>query len=415
MGTGPVRVVAAGGGGEQWRRMLRTLLSGLLALALLATAGCSRLGRDRGAPGPRGLPTAGPAGRLQEVGPPPAVQQLRQALDQRRPQLSIIAPQDGSLLPSGPWTLRLSGSDWPLTDAGALGLGPHLVLQVDDGPPRRLTAETGPGERFELAVPMDPLSPGSHRITVTTVRPWGEVVKAPGASAQIRLHRVASNPLALPPPGSPQLLVASPAELTTAEPLLLDWLLLDAPLQGLREGDARWRLRVTINGDSFLVDQNAPLWLKGWRNGSNSLLMELVDERGEPLNPPFNAVVREVIVEAGTGRPRWQGGALSEAELALLLGMAPASAPEAASAEEPEAVPELVPEPEPEQEQEQEPQNKAAQEQPDEPTPPEASSAPPPAPAPSLPASEPDPPGEPVPPAAAEPEVEQPDEPELAA
>ncbi|TVS04248.1 MAG: hypothetical protein EA413_09245 [Cyanobium sp. PLM2.Bin73] len=396
MGTGPVRVVVAGGAGGQWPRMLRALLSGVLVLALLATAGCSRLGRDRGAPGLRPLETSGPAGRLQEVAPPPAVQQLRQALDQRRPQLAITAPQDGSLLPSGPWTLRLSGSDWPLTDAGALGLGAHLALQVDDGPPRRLTAETGPGERFELGVPMDPLPPGSHRITATVVRPWGEVVKGPGASAQIRLHRVARNPLALPAPGSPQLIVASPAELTAAEPLLLDWLLLDAPLQGLREGDARWRLRVTINGDSFLVDQNAPLWLKGWRNGSNSLLMELVDERGEPLNPPFNAVVREVIVEAGTARPRWQGGALSEQELAQLLGMAPAPAPEPASAEEPEA----APEPEPEQEPEQEPPDKPEQEQPEEALSPQAS-APPPAPA--------------APPPASEPEAEQPDKPELGA
>jgi hypothetical protein len=403
---GPVRVVVAGGAGEQWRLMLRALLSGVLVLALLATAGCSRLGRDRGAPGPLALDTSGPTGRLQEVAPPPAVQQLRQALDRRRPQLAITAPEDGSLLPSGPWTLRLSGSDWPLADAGALGLGAHLALQVDDGPPRRLTAETGPGERFELVVPMAPLSPGSHRITVTAVRPWGEVVKGPGASAQIRLHRVASNPLALPPPGSPQLLVASPAELTTAEPLLLDWLLLDAPLQGLREGDARWRLRVTINGDSFLVDQNTPLWLKGWRSGSNSVLMELVDERGDPLNPPFNALVREVIVEAGTARPRWQGGALSEPELAQLLGMAPAAAPEAASAEEPEAAPE------PEPEQEQEPQNKPEQEQPEEAPPPQA---PAPAPAPAAPASEPDPSDNPAPPAAAEPEAEPPDEPELAA
>jgi hypothetical protein len=414
MGTGPVRVVVAGGAGGQWPRMLRAMLSGVLVLALLATAGCSRLGRDRGAPGPRDLETRGPAGRLQEVAPPPAVQQLRQALDQRRPQLAITAPQDGSLLPSGPWTLRLSGGDWTLTDAGALGLGAHLALQVDDGPPRRLTAETGPGERFELAVPMDPLSPGSHRITVTAVRPWGEVVKGPGAAAQIRLHRVASNPLALPAPGSPQLIVASPAELTTAEPLLLDWLLLDAPLQGLREGDARWRLRVTVNGDSFLVDQNAPLWLKGWRNGSNSLLMELVDESGEPLNPPFNAVVREVIVAAGTALPRWQGGALSDQELAQLLGMAPAAGPEPASAEEPEAAPEPEPEEKQEQEQDQEPQAKAEQEQPEEALPPQAS-APAPTPAPAAPASEPDPSGNPAPPAAAEPEAQQPDEPELAA
>jgi hypothetical protein len=341
-------VVRAGSAGEQGRRFLRALCSWILLLALMTASGCSRLGRDGGRPVPLG--TDLPAGRLQEVAPPAAVQQVRQALDQRRPKLAITAPQDGSLIPDGSWTLRLSGSDWPLTDAGPLGLGAHLAVQVDDGAPRRLTGDTGAGEGFDLAVPMEPLAPGSHRITVTAVRPWGEVVKSPGASAQIRVHRVAVNPLGLPPPGSPQLIVASPAELTGAEPLLLDWLLLDAPLQGLREGDARWRLRVTINGDSFLVDQNAPLWLKGWRSGSNSLLMELVDERGEPLNPPFNTVVREVVVETGGARPRWLGAPLSEQELAQLLGTAPAAAPEATTAEEPAAAPEPVPQAAPEQE-----------------------------------------------------------------
>jgi hypothetical protein len=332
MGMGPVKVVRAGGAGEQWSRLLRALCSGVLLLALLTASGCSRLDRVQShGSGAVPLAAGGPAGRLQEVAPPAAVQQLRQALDQHRPQLTITAPADGTLLPAGSWTLRVSGSDWPLTDAGDLGLGAHLAVQVDDGPPLRLTGDSAAAERFELAVPMAPLAPGSHRITLTAVRPWGEVVKSPGASAQIRLHRVAANPLSLPAPGTPQLIVASPAELSGAEPVLLDWLLQDAPLQGLREGDARWRLRVTINGDSFLVDQNTPLWLKGWRLGSNSLLMELVDARGEPINPPFNSLVREVTLEAAGPRPRWLGGALSEEELGVLLGTMPAPEPKPTS------------------------------------------------------------------------------------
>jgi hypothetical protein len=107
--------------------------------------------------------------------------------------------------------------------------------------------------------------------------------------------------------------------------VLLDWLLIDAPLQGLRDNDGSWRLRVTVNGDSFLVDQNAPLWLKGWHNGSNSLLLELVDGRGAPLNPPFNTMVREVVIDSFTPPPSWQRGRLGASELAQLLGEAPAT------------------------------------------------------------------------------------------
>jgi len=271
--------------------------------------------------GSSGAGANGSSGRIQEVAPPAAVQQLNEALAPRQPRLSILEPADGAILPDRPWTLRLQVEDWPLVDAGPLGLGPHLLVQLDEGLPTPVVDTT---------VTMPALTPGSHRLTVMAARPSGEVLKRPGAFQQIRLHRVAPNPLSLPAPGSPQLLPASPLGASAGEPVLVDWLLIDAPLQNLRVDDARWRLRVTVNGDSFLVDQQTPLWLKGWRAGSNAVLLELVDGRGEPLNPPFNSVVREVILRGGASRPAWLGGRLSEADLARLLG---------------EAVPEIAPAP----------------------------------------------------------------------
>lgn len=243
------------------------------------------------------------------------VNDLRQALAEHDPQVRILAPADGSLVPDGPWTLRLAVEDWPLVDAGPLGLGPHLVAQLDDQPPLRLT-------RTEAEMPA--LSPGSHRLTVYAARPWGEAVKSPGAYRQIRLHRVAANPLAIPEPGSPQLIAVAPPLAAQREPVLLDWLLLDAPLQNLRGGDTDgWRLRVSVNGDSFLVEEQTPLWLRGWHNGENALQLELVDGRGEPLNPPFNSLVSGVTVSPGaTARP-WQGASLTPRERALLLGLTP--------------------------------------------------------------------------------------------
>jgi len=284
-------------------------------------------------PTPQGplVPTP-PTGRLQEVPPPQAVQQLQQALAGFQPRVTIAAPQDGAVLEAGPWQLKVRVQDWPLVDAGPLGLGSHLVVQIDDQPPHRLTAADAPGGDGVVVLQGPPLSPGSHRITAYAARPWGEAVKSPGALEQIRVHRLVANPQALPAPGRVQLLPVSPSELNQGEPVLLDWLLLDAPLQNLRPGDGSWRLRVTINGDSFLVDQNVPLWLRGWRPGDNSLLLELVDGRGEPLNPPFNSLVRAVTLprpgaEAANG-PRWLQGRLSDQELAQLLGQLPAPEPE---------------------------------------------------------------------------------------
>ncbi|MCT0225449.1 hypothetical protein [Synechococcus sp. CS-1328] len=279
---------------------------------------------------------------LREVAPPPGVQQLMGALGEHQPMVEILSPRNGSTLTEGDWPLQLAVRDWPLVDAGPLGLGPHLVVQIDGNPPLRLQDT----DQLELSLP--PLSPGSHRITAYAARPWGEAVKNPGAQAQIVVHRVAANPLGVPASGSPQMIVASPGATVSAQPVLLDWLLLDAPLQHLRPNDDSWRLRVTVNGDSFLVDRNEPLWLQGWRPGSNALVLELVDGQGEPLNAPFNSLVQEVRLEPGP-RPIWQGNRLDALTVAQLLGEAPPPQPEVVEPVEP-VVPTIPPvlEPSPE-------------------------------------------------------------------
>ncbi|CAK6697388.1 hypothetical protein OGCDGJMD_02243 [Cyanobium usitatum str. Tous] len=308
-------------------------------------AGCNQVGTSRSSgPAPAPLPVQGPSGRLQEVAPPAAVQQIQAALAERQPQVSIQIPRDGSDLPAGPVKLQVQVRDWPLVDAGVLGLGPHLVVQVDDLAPQRLTTSRSGQFPTRLDAELPPLGPGSHRLTAYAAKPWGEVVKSPGAWDQVRVNRVAANPLATPQLGTPQLIGVGTADLAGREPVLLDWLLIDAPLQGLRDNDGSWRLRVTVNGDSFLVDQNSPLWLKGWHSGSNSVLMELLDGRGAPLNPPFNTLVSEVTINSSSPTPSWQRGHLDASELAQLLGEEPATP--AAPEPEPEPEPEAEPVPE---------------------------------------------------------------------
>ena len=315
----------------RWRQRL---LAVLLVAVLILLAGCNRVAASRSSgPASAPLPVQGPSGRLQEVAPPAAVQQIQAALAERQPQVSIQIPRDGSDLPGGPVKLQVEVRDWPLVDAGVLGLGPHLVVQVDDLEPQRLTTSRSGQFPTRLDAELPPLGPGSHRLTAYAAKPWGEVVKSPGAWDQVRVNRVAANPMATPQPGTPQLISVTTADLAGREPVLLDWLLIDAPLQGLRDNDGSWRLRVTVNGDSFLVDQNTPLWLKGWHSGSNSVLMELVDGRGAPLNPPFNTLVSEVTINSSSPTPSWQRGRLDASELAQLLGEEPATP----AAPEPEA------------------------------------------------------------------------------
>ena len=291
------------------------------------------------------IKTTSPDGHLQELPPPLAVQQIQAALADRQPRVTILAPADGTNLPNGNWTLKLLAQDWPLTDGGSLGLGPHVVIQIDDQEPIRLSEHrsTPQGDSLQLTLP--PLTPGSHRITAYAAKPWGEAAKNSGAASQIRVDRVAANPLTVPKAGSPQLLPVSPLGVVSSEPVLLDWLLLDAPLQHLRDNDGSWRLRISVNGDSFITDQNVPIWLKGWTSGSNSLQLELLDGRGKPLNPPFNSVVSELVLKPSEPKPRWQLGRLSAEELASLVGQTPT--PAAPRPTKPKTLAAPIPAPEP--------------------------------------------------------------------
>jgi hypothetical protein len=305
----------------------RAFLALVLVLLTLVSGGWSRAANPK-APADGNAPfnRLASKGALQEVSPPAAVQQLNERFTQWTPKVEVLAPADNAVLAAGTWELSLRIKDWPIADAGALGLGPHLVVQVDDEQPLRLHSEQA-AER----IAMPELRAGSHRITVYAAKPWGEAVKSPGASHQIRVHRVARNAAELPASGSPQLIATAPNSLQQMEPVLIDWLMLDAPLQNLRDDDTRWRLRITVNGDSFLMDRQTPIWLKGFRRGSNAVQLELLDGRGDPLNPPFNSLIREVVISNDPPAP-WQGGNLNADVLGRLSGEATAAEPEPAPA-----------------------------------------------------------------------------------
>lgn len=306
-----MRMLAAG---------LRGLGAVLLCLVVLLSGGWSLRPRPQEPLVTSNSPA--PSGRLREVSPPKGSQALRLRLAEHQPRLRILAPVDDSVLPLAPWSLELALEDWPLADAGSLGLGAHLVVQLDDQEPLRLGPDVAKApltKDSRLSLTMAPLSPGSHRLTVYAARPWGEAVKDPGAAVQIRLHGLAANPLSQPRRGTPQLVSSTPSDLIHHEPVLIDWLLIDAPLQRLDGEGSHWRLRVTLNGDSFQVDRQEPLWLSGLRSGSNPLQLELLDGLGEPLNPPFNSLVQNLEMRPEAPRP-WQTASISAEDLERLLG-----------------------------------------------------------------------------------------------
>jgi len=327
-------------------RLINRLLSLMILLSTVLLNGVAPVealqlpwagGEDRRPPA---LPVNGPSGRLQEVAAPGAVQQLRRQLASHQPRLSLASPSDGSVINGDSWTLTLIVEDWPVAEDPDLGLGAHIALQIDNGPPQRFAVlENG---RIQATLPA--LSPGSHRLSAYAAYPWGEAVKAPGASLQWRLDQLQGLRGTQPEQDDPWLVLVSPAELGSGEPLLLDWLVWNAPLQNLRDGDARWRIRLTLNGDSFLMDRQEALWIRSQGSGTQTVQMELLDGLGEPITPVFNNQLR-AVPNRRSERPVWMQSSLSDNQIARLLGQA---LPEPEPVPEPEPLPEQEPEPEPE-------------------------------------------------------------------
>ncbi|MBR75009.1 MAG: hypothetical protein CL863_01385 [Cyanobium sp. RS427] len=301
------------------RSALKLLLGGVLALLLLFSTPLAVnalpgwLSRGTAPEGP--IPSEGPSGRLQEVAPPGAVQQLKHQLDSRRPQLTLVSPSDDSVIQNDAVELVLAVQDWPVSRDPDLGIGPHVVVQVDDQPLIRLDQLTD----GQLRLPLVDLTPGSHRFSAWAAYPWGEAVTAPGASLQGRLHFWQRQNATQPSADASWVVPIPPTGQQSQQPLMLDWLIWNAPLQNLRDGDGRWRIRLSIDGDSFLTDQQEAIWLKGTGSKATTVQVELLNGQGEPLQPVFNnRLVR--LKDGSRDRPVWLKARLSEDELERLSG-----------------------------------------------------------------------------------------------
>ena len=293
------------------------------------------------------LSSQSPSGRLQEVAPPGAVQQLREKLQRYQPNLRLVSPTDDSVINADSVDFVLDVRDWPVSRDLELGLGPHVVVQIDNQPQRRLDSLEGNRVRLQI----DGLSAGSHRFSAWAAYPWGEAIKTPGANLQGRFHLWQRVEGTQPEDDAPWLVPVTSSASPALQPLLLDWIIWNAPLQNLRDGDGRWRLRLSVDGDSFLVDQQEALWLKGSPSSSGNLVqMELLNGVGEPITPEFN---NQLIHQSGrkTPPPTWLKARLTEDELARLSGtpLIPAEelVPEAKATPEPIEERETKPEAQP--------------------------------------------------------------------
>lgn len=232
------------------------------------------------------------AGKIAEASPPIVLQELRQALDDYQPQVTILSPRKNDVLPDTSVSVRFLVNDLPLFKDETFGLGPHLHVLLDNRPYQAV---------YDTSQPLvfDNLEPGTHTIRAFASRPWHESFKNDGAFAQTTFHVLTKTQDNNPDPELPLLTYSRPQGIYGAEPILLDFYLTNAPLHLVAQADATddiadWRIRCTVNGDSFVIDRWQPLYLKGFKPGKNWVQLEYLDDKGNPVQNVFNNTVRLV-------------------------------------------------------------------------------------------------------------------------
>ncbi|WP_036483403.1 hypothetical protein [Myxosarcina sp. GI1] len=257
------------------------------------------IGKDRIESSPT-IPVVNPvafnnrAGKLSEVAPPTTVLDLARKSD-RTPQVKFNAPQNDRILNDSNVKVELEIENLLLYRDKQLGLGPHLNLILDDRPAQQI---------YDLEEPiiLENLAPGTHTLRAFAVLPWNESYKNDEAYAQTTFHILTKTNNNNPRSDLPLLTYNSPEGTYGAEPILLDFYLTNAPLHLIArenpDDDIKdWRIRVTINGESFILEEWQPIYLTGFERGNNWVQIELLDEEGNNLENAFNNTVRLVTYE----------------------------------------------------------------------------------------------------------------------
>lgn len=169
------------------------------------------------------------------------------------------------------------------------GKGQHIHLIVDNDPYEA---------HYEPTATTDKLSePGNHVVLAFLSRSYHESVKNLESPSSFVLgqYQTGDGEYEEADFSAPHLFYSRPKGTYVGEDtknLLLDFFVLNADL-----GPEGYKVRATINGQEFMLEEWAPYVLNGLPMGELSVKLELLDAEGKPVPGPFNTVERTVMLK----------------------------------------------------------------------------------------------------------------------
>ncbi|WP_404783831.1 hypothetical protein [Altericista sp. CCNU0014] len=288
--------------GRRWQEIgKRIAVSAVCLILFLGLSGCARSSspNSQAVDMPQGIFARGP--NLEEVSPPDRIRQLRRTLDAQRslsrrdPQVKIVGLKADETIDQTTASIRFDVEDFPIFKDPELALGPHLTVLLDDQP----YADVYDAKQ---SIAFSDLKPGTHTIRVFASLPWHEIVKAPSAFDLVTFHVFAPTHTHRPTSDRPLLTYSQPHGEYGAEPILLDYLITSP--SGESKGSepavsSGPKVQVTVNGKSFITEEQPPLYLKGFKSGANWVKVELLSPSGKAIPNDLSETVRLVTLNSG--------------------------------------------------------------------------------------------------------------------
>ncbi|UXP32314.1 phosphopeptide-binding protein [Reichenbachiella agarivorans] len=162
--------------------------------------------------------------------------------------------------------------------------GQHIHFIVNDGP---YSAHYVPGAA-------DSLKAGNYVVLAFLSRSYHESVKDENAYhvENLKVGDVETEAVDL---DAPHLFYSRPKGTysgTDTKKLMLDFYLINTELSPTGN-----KVKATINGAEFMIDQWAPYYIEGLDKGEVTISLELIDATGQKIEGPFNSVTRTVTLK----------------------------------------------------------------------------------------------------------------------
>ena len=164
------------------------------------------------------------------------------------------------------------------------GKGQHIHFIVNNGP---YSAHYMPGVNNQLDA-------GNYVVLAFLSRSYHESVKSAGPFhiENLKVGDVEAEEADLT---APHLFYSRPKGTykgADTQKVMLDFYLLNVDLSA--DGN---KVKATINGSEFMIDEWAPHYIEGLPMGEVNIKLELLDAAGNPVPGPFNSVERTVTLE----------------------------------------------------------------------------------------------------------------------